>query len=117
MIVQERENIFIRVTLDNTGKFSVPVYLNFIPDELRIVQLLHYGAGGDDVPYLLKWDGIGNLCYFDGGNTTTNINVRINAHGKAIAGSQTFTITSPDGTLSTALNGNELAVLMEGVKY
>ena len=91
-IVKNRETIIIKQKLTATGIFKKYINIGFIPDELRIVQVIYAGTVAGDVLYSVVWNGVGELFILDNSHNIGNMNVRINVHGKNIQGMQTFQI-------------------------
>ena len=127
MIVTERKSIFIKKRLE-TGSASFPYNVNvgFIPDELRIVQVLYIPYLGDAGPpvvdpdadgvYSVSMESLGKLFLFDAGIEMANVNIRINTHGKSYQGTQTFTVRKVTDEPETDLQG-ELSFVIEFIKY
>ena len=117
MQVSERESIFISKVLTASGKFTQYINLGFIPDEVRVVQIIYAPTAANDRANLLSWDGVGNVGFFDNNAASANVNIRINTHGKMMQGLQSFTVLAEDGEVATDHNGGSLGVVMEAIKY
>ena len=117
-IVKERKTVFLAKTLDNTGTFEHNLNIPFGPDELRIVQIVYApDAYTTDTTNTLSMEGVGPLCLFDNGTSVANANIRINVHGQSFQGMHRFTITKPDRSLVTDMNGTSLGIVFEAIKY
>ena len=118
--VKDRTTYFFSEMLDGgDGEILKNLYLNEA-DELRIVQLV-YAQGADDPVvdgvFRVGWEGVSDcIGFFDLGSHSSNLNIRINVHGKQIAGKQKFIIYDVQGNKFLTLSG-ELAVVFETVKY
>ena len=118
MIVKERKSVFVMKTLES-GKewFDERIDVNFIPDELRIVQVLYVPDAGDiEGVYTLSMNSLGELCFFDAGHQASNANIRINTHGRSYQGLQRFTVHDIDGNSEILLQG-QLGIVIEFIKY
>lgn len=122
MTVQERKTFFIKKDMsdaDNAGgKFHAYINVPFAADELRIVQLLYVAdtAVNDQILSLL-WHGVGYVCMFDvKDHTTSNVNIRINVHGKEFQGNQEFQLVDTAGAPFAAADG-KLGITFEAIKY
>lgn len=118
-IVKERKTFFVEASLNETGVFTKSLDVGFIPDELRIVQVIYVPGGmpAPDFPYSVNWDGIGKLFYFDNTNNVANVNIRINVHGRNIQGTQTFRVVEFNNINSEPHENAVLAFVFEVIKY
>lgn len=114
-LVKDRQTHYITTAMTGTGKFSKNMWINEA-DEIRIVQIIYVGTDTDGV-YRVAWDGVIEcFALFDVGHQAGNVNIRHNIHGKALQGTQNFTVFNQNNTVATVLAG-ELGIVFEAIKY
>lgn len=136
-IVKHRDTYYVTTQLDGSGRFSANININKMGDEIRIIQVVYVpdtqdnnfdeggnAAVGDANKFLsgnslfrLGWDGVAECMFlFDIEHTDSNLNIRLNTHGRDLQGRQSFTIYNHLGAVDRFLNGR-FGFVFESVKY
>ena len=114
MLIKHRNTFFVSQNMAGPiSEFSTNVNVEFVPDELRIVQLFYTGA--EVGLYTIVWDGVGKIGMFAAQIDLSNVNVRINVHGKKLQGLQNFRIVDHVG--AAAPLAGILGIVFEAVAF
>lgn len=113
--IEIRKNITIFKTLDNTGKFTQKITLDFIPDEVK-VKAITYISPIAEANLSVIYSDLTNeniTSFFDNYYST---DVYIKELNKPIDGTFTFTCLLADGGIDDT-RGGDLYMLLEFKKF
>ena len=113
--VIERKNIFLSTTLNNTGRFTKTINIDFVPDEVILKHVL-YALDNTEEKGVKLYSTLVNdiMCSFvDSSSKSMNARFSLN---RSIRGDFQFSVYNADDTLATDRNGS-LFLHLEFVKY
>lgn len=134
MNIKNLKNITIQQKVVNTNKFQVPIYLNFIPQYMKI-KLLSFNLEYDDIMpendiYVIKSSLVNNdvLTHFTLNNNidpldtiicfTESLDLTFKLYDQIINNTYTFEILQTENNIATFANMKySIAITLEFIEY
>jgi hypothetical protein len=113
-VIKNRKIVFLKVRIDDTGRFSYNFHIPFFVDDVIIKDWSCAGTAFDDV-VICHMDGIGDIFSFEHNNSIT-INHVFNVH-RNMDGIINFTINDYEGDQYTDAVDSILMACFEFIEY
>lgn len=111
-----RKNVFVKVNLGTSGRFTQNIFLDFTPDDMIAKNFVCGASGaGADTVYTIHMIGVGDIFCFSKQESSTMRNVfRLNY---MLDGVTSFEVRDINNAIETGITACPLIFVLEFIKY